>query len=66
MFKESRVLLINKMDLRPYVNSDPEKIEKAARSINPDITIFRVSCKTGEGLEGWYDWLRGLAAERKA
>jgi hydrogenase nickel incorporation protein HypB len=60
MFKESRVLLINKMDLQPHVNSDPARIEQAARQINPAIEIFRVSCKTGEGLEGWYGWLRAL------
>lgn len=60
MFKESRVLLINKMDLRPHVDSDPARIEQAARQINPEIQIFRVSCKTGEGLEGWYGWLRAL------
>jgi len=60
MFKESRVLLINKMDLRPYVNADPDRIEQAARSINPDIKTIRVSCRTGEGLEEWYSWLRSL------
>jgi len=60
MFKESAVLLINKMDLRPYVSADPDKIEKAARTINPEIKTIRVSCKTGEGLEEWYSWLRSL------
>jgi hydrogenase nickel incorporation protein HypB len=60
MFKESRVLLINKMDLRPHVSSDPEKIERAARQINPEIQTIRVSCTTGEGLEEWYRWLRAL------
>ena len=60
MFKESRVLLINKMDLQPHVNSDPARIEQAARQINPEIEIFRVSCKTGEGLQGWYGWLKAL------
>ena len=66
MFKESRVLLINKLDLGPYVSSDPKRIEQAARSINPEITIFPVSCKTGEGLEAWYGWLRRTCAESKA
>jgi hydrogenase nickel incorporation protein HypB len=60
MFKESSILLINKMDLRPYVTSDPERIEAAARSINPDIKTIRVSCQTGEGLEEWYGWLKAL------
>jgi hydrogenase nickel incorporation protein HypB len=60
MFKESKVLLINKMDLLPYLDSSPAKIEEAARSINPEIKVFQVSCKTGEGLEQWYAWLRSL------
>jgi len=60
MFHESRVLLINKMDLAPHVNADPERIERDARTINPEIEVFRVSCVTGEGLGGWYDCLRAL------
>jgi hydrogenase nickel incorporation protein HypB len=65
MFKESSVLLINKLDLALYVSASPERIEQAARSINPEITIFRVSCKTGEGLDAWYDWLRWLCVDKK-
>lgn len=60
MFRESAVLLINKMDLRPHVGADPDRIERDARTINPQIEVLRVSCRTGEGLEGWYDWLRAL------
>ena len=58
MFHESRVLLINKIDLLPYVDCSLEKIKADSLKINPDITIFQISCKTGEGLEGWYNWLR--------
>ncbi len=60
MFKESRVLLINKMDLRPYLNADPDRIEEAAKQINPDIKVIRLSCTTGEGLEQWLEWLKSL------
>ena len=60
MFKESSVLLINKMDLAPYVDADPDRIESDAITLQPDIDIFRVSCKTGEGLDGWYEWLKGM------
>jgi hydrogenase nickel incorporation protein HypB len=59
MFHKSKVLLINKIDLLPYVDCSMERIEEESRRINPDLIIFRVSCKTGEGLDGWYDWLRG-------
>ena len=66
MFHESRVLLINKTDLLPYVDCSIEKIKEDSRKINPDIIIFEVSCKTGEGLEDWYDWLRNrVKAEEK-
>ncbi len=57
MFQESSVLLINKIDLLPYVDFDLAKAKAAARSLNQTITIFEVSCKSQEGLDGWYDWL---------
>ena len=60
MFQESAVLLINKMDLQPYVNADPARIERDARALNPEIQVFPISATTGEGLERWYDWLRQL------
>ena len=58
MFHESTVLLINKIDLLPYVDCSIDKIKEESLKINPDLTIFEVSCKTGEGLDGWFDWLR--------
>jgi hydrogenase nickel incorporation protein HypB len=58
MFHESKVLLINKIDLIPYVDCSIEKIREGSLKINPDLTIFEISCKTGQGLEGWYSWLR--------
>jgi hydrogenase nickel incorporation protein HypB len=58
MFHISNVLLINKIDLLPYVDCSIERIEEESKRINPGLTIFRISCKTGEGLGDWYDWLR--------
>jgi len=66
MFHESSVLLINKIDLLPYVDCSVEKIREDALKINPDLAIFEVSCKTGEGLEGWYDWIRERAKDKEA
>jgi hydrogenase nickel incorporation protein HypB len=57
MFQESAVLVINKIDLLPYVDFDMAKAKRDARALNPGIEIFEVSCKTMEGLQGWYDWL---------
>lgn len=58
MFAASDLCLINKMDLLPHVNFDVDACEEAARRVNPRLEFQRVSATTGEGLEGWYDWLR--------
>ncbi len=58
MFKESRVLLISKIDLLPYLRCDIEKIKEAARSINPDLVIFEISSYTGQGLDNWHNWIQ--------
>jgi hydrogenase nickel incorporation protein HypB len=58
MFHESKVLLINKIDLLQYVDCSIDKIKRDARMINPNLLIFEVSCRTGKGLEAWFDWLR--------
>jgi len=57
MFQESAVMIINKMDLMPYVDFDLQKAKQTALAINPNLRIFEVSCKNGEGLEGWFNWL---------
>ncbi len=66
MFHESKALLINKTDLLPYVDCSIEKIKEEALKINPDLTIFPVSCKTGEGLEEWISWLNDKINTKKA
>ena len=63
MFHNAEVLLLNKIDLLPYLDFDAGKCKAFARRINPGITIFDVSSKTGEGMDAWYDWL--AAAVRK-
>ena len=57
MFRNSSALVINKIDLLPYVNSSVEEIKKNAKSINYDLNIFELSCKTSEGIEDWCNWL---------
>ena len=59
MFRESAALLINKTDLLPYVEFDMEKARRDALVINSDLEIFEVSCKSGDGLDGWFQWLSG-------
>jgi hydrogenase nickel incorporation protein HypB len=58
MFRESKALLINKIDLLPYVDCSVERIRADALRINPELRIFEISCKTGEGIEQWCAWLK--------
>ncbi|MDQ1337028.1 MAG: Hydrogenase accessory protein HypB [Thermodesulfobacteriota bacterium] len=66
MFHESEILLVNKIDLLPYVDCSVEKIREEALKVNPGLTIFEISCKTGEGLGAWYDWLRDKVKARRS
>jgi hydrogenase nickel incorporation protein HypB len=66
MFHESSVLLINKTDLLPYLEVSLEQMKAEALKVNPKLTVFEVSCKTGEGLDAWYDWLRDQVKGRRS
>ncbi|HTZ40971.1 MAG TPA: hydrogenase nickel incorporation protein HypB [Syntrophales bacterium] len=57
MFQESAVMIINKIDLAPYVDFDLEKAKRDALALNRNLKIFELSCKTGQGLENWIQWL---------
>jgi hydrogenase nickel incorporation protein HypB len=57
MFRASELMLINKMDLLPYVDFDVETCLDYARQVNPNIQALRVSATTGAGMEDWYRWL---------
>lgn len=58
MFRAADVLLLNKLDLLPYVNFDVERCIGYAKQINPDIEVLTMSVTRGDDLERWYDWLR--------
>lgn len=60
MFRESQVLVITKMDALPYFTFDLETCRKRALTLNPNIKIFPVSAKTGEGMEDLENWLGSL------
>jgi len=57
MYRGVQVLIINKIDLLPYVSFNMDYFKKGVEVLNPDVTIFPVSCKTGEGMDIWADWL---------
>ena len=59
-------MILNKIDLLPYVDFDVETAARHARRLNAELSVFEVSCRTGEGLKKWYDWLRqALKAKRE-
>ena len=65
MFWRSLAMIINKIDLLGLSDFDVEKAKKNARSINPNLKIFEISCRTGERLETWYNWLTHLVNNKK-
>lgn len=57
MFAASKLMLINKIDLLPYVSFDVERCIAAAQRINPDIEVLQLSATRGDGMAQWLDWL---------
>jgi hydrogenase nickel incorporation protein HypB len=62
MFAAAGLVLINKIDLVRYVNFDLEACIGFARSVNPGVEILPISATSGDGLDGWYDWIRTKVA----
>jgi hydrogenase nickel incorporation protein HypB len=57
MFESADVIVLNKIDLMPYIDFDRESFLKGVRALNEKAPVFEVSCKTGEGLEALVEWL---------
>ena len=66
LFNLAKALVLNKVDLLPYVNFDVERAVTFARRLNKDLPVFQVSCTKGEGLKDWYNWLRAQVKLKKA
>ena len=62
MFETSQALVVSKTDALPYFDFDMDKLYERVRRLNPDIAIFPLSAKTGEGLEAFENWLRDETA----
>lgn len=58
MFSISDALVVNKMDYLSLSDFDLSAVRKRAKALNPQIVIFPVSCRTGEGIEAWVAWLK--------
>ena len=64
IFANVDALVINKIDLLPYVQFDLAEFRRLVQGLNPGIAIFEVSCTTGAGIGEWADWLVELTAAR--
>lgn len=65
MFRASSLMLLNKIDLLPHVSFDVERCLNYARRVNPSLRALQVSATRGDGLDGWYAWLRSQQAHRQ-
>jgi hydrogenase nickel incorporation protein HypB len=63
MYRGVDALVINKIDLLPYVPFNMDFFCKGVEILNPGLVTFALSCKTGEGLEGWIKWITDIVSE---
>ncbi len=65
MFHKAAILIINKVDLVPYVNSQPRVLRENALKINPSLKVFETSCTTDTGIPEWCGWLEQQISPKK-
>jgi hydrogenase nickel incorporation protein HypB len=61
MFAAVELVILNKIDLLPYVSFDEDAFSANLRKVNPQAHIIRTCATSGDGLSSWYEWLRGIA-----
>jgi len=65
IFREAKVILLNKIDLLPYTNFNLQQFREDLAQINPTAPVFYVSGRTGEGISDWNDWLLGEVGKKE-
>jgi len=65
-FATAQAVVINKIDLEPYLPAQVAVLREHALKVNPELSVFEVSCVTGQGLGGWLDWIRERLAQKRA
>ena len=65
MFRRSGLMVVNKTDLLGTSDFSMQRVVENARSINPDLEVIETSCRTGAGLEAWFEWLKRLLSPTK-
>jgi len=66
LFRTTETVVLNKIDLLPYVDFDEAVFSRYIRAINPKARILRASCRTGEGMGAWTDWLLSVSGAKAA
>jgi hydrogenase nickel incorporation protein HypB len=66
MFRGADVLLLNKIDYLAVQDFDVEYFKRGVEALNNDVVFFPISCRTGEGLDAWLDWVREQVQRKKA
>ncbi len=61
MFEGADVIILNKVDLMPYIDFDRDSFYKGIRALNEKAPVFEISCRTGDGVKEFTDWLRSKA-----
>lgn len=65
IFTQTDALVLNKVDLLGMGDFDLQALRRTVLKMNPDVAIFELSCRTGQGLEGWAAWLEGMVRKAK-
>ncbi len=65
LFNLAQAMILNKVDLLPYVDFDVARAREFSTKLNKELPIFEVSCRSAEGLQAWYDWLRTAHKAKK-
>jgi len=65
MFRTCELVLVNKIDLLPHLEFDLDRLLYNLDQVHPDVERMLVSARSGEGIDGWRDWLVGVAHRRR-
>jgi hydrogenase nickel incorporation protein HypB len=61
LFRKADIVVLNKIDLLPYVDFNEASFTEDVRRLNPDVRVLRVSCRSGDGTVEWLEWLREIS-----
>jgi hydrogenase nickel incorporation protein HypB len=64
MFRSVAAVVVNKIDLAPYLDFDMDLFRRNLVSVNPSATVFELSARTGEGVDAWVAWVAGTSRPR--